>query len=123
MASKQSVKITGLGISQFDCSLQGVQSLHNVIGSQIDYKTLSVYNTRADRGFNIFEAFNRYFSTEDEANGQEVLDIDKYVDPMGVLAEFGRRKGGLHLQDNVVEYFERRKADNKWYNITFLFSG
>ena len=108
---KQSVKITGLGLSAFEAGLQGIQALHSVIGSQVDYTTLSAVQMEAERGHPVLEAANRYFSSQVESQGQDTAELGPHVDPYGILAKLGDAQRGLHLQDNKVEYFERQRSD------------
>ena len=75
----------------------------------MDISTLSSWYPTAERSFPILEASNRYFSNQQEAQGQDVMQLGKYVDPYGILAKLGEAQGVLHLQDNQVEYFERRQ--------------
>ena len=54
------------------------------------------------------EVSNRFFTGAQEASGQETAVLSKVIDPFGILAKAGDKCQGVHLQDNVVSYFERR---------------
>ncbi|KAH8074204.1 hypothetical protein BXZ70DRAFT_1013197 [Cristinia sonorae] len=104
---KQSVKITGLGLEEFDQALKGIQALRDVVSSQYDYTTLTPWKVETERTFSTLEASNRYFSSSHEASGQETVTLGKQVDPMGILLKIGQELRSVHVQDNVVAYYER----------------
>ena len=105
------MRLTGLGAPEFSAAIQGIQALHSVVGSQIDYTTLSLCRAEAERGHPTLEAGNRYFSTQSESQGQDTAELGNHVDPYGILGKLGEEQRCLHLQDNKVEYFERRQSD------------
>ena len=82
-----------------------------MIGSQLDSSSLSSWLPTAERGFSVLEAANRYFSSQHESQGQDVVELGEQVDPYGILRKWGDEQRGLHLQDNKVEYFERRRSN------------
>ncbi|KAH8096841.1 hypothetical protein BXZ70DRAFT_1009519 [Cristinia sonorae] len=96
---KQSVKITGLGLEEFDQALKGIQALRDVVSSQYDYTTLTPWKVETEHTFSTLEASNCYFSSSHEASGQETVTLGKHVDPMGILLKIGQELRSVHVQD------------------------
>ncbi|KAH8084934.1 hypothetical protein BXZ70DRAFT_900363, partial [Cristinia sonorae] len=99
-----SVKI--IGLEEFDQALKGIQALRDVVSSQYDYTTLTPWKVETERTFSTLEASNRYFSSSHEASGQETVTLGKHIDPMGILLKIGQELRSVHVQDNVVAYYE-----------------
>ena len=93
---------------EFSRALQGIEALRDIIGVQVDGSTLTPLEFQSERGHPVLEITNRYFTAEREATGQDAVTLGPAVDPLGILAAFGKEQGGLHLQDNTVEYYEQR---------------
>lgn len=112
---KQSVKISGLGVEPFADALRGIQELQSVLATQVDRAAMAPYVVLTDSGYGILEAGNRYFSSSQEAQGQPPVPLGNHIDPVGILATVKTDIKGVHIQDNVVEYYERRiaSADGK----------
>lgn len=106
--------LSGLGSASFERGLDGLKALHAVIASRIDKDCapLSVADQDSE-GFSTLRFSNRYFTDGRDAKEQERVAFTADQDPLQVLANIARDKQLFHLQDNVVEYYERVAKGNE----------
>lgn len=55
------------------------------------------------------------------AHGHQPIEFETCIDPDGVLKEHGAKHGLVHIEDNMVAYFERRPSQTAQYAILFYF--
>lgn len=105
---KQSVALTGLGLPLFADCLSGINALRDVMVAHLGHANMSDWEPTMIQGYPVIHLSNRYLSTQQEALGQDQAVMTKDVDPMGILGRMQERQNMVHVQDNVVEYYERR---------------
>lgn len=103
----QSLRISGLGLSEFQEALSGLQVLQDCL---VAYKAGSlpfVSCSTFEHGFPVLDAGNWFFSSQQEANNSDVIKLGSYVDPAGILEQMGKNHWGVYVLHNEVKYFER----------------
>ena len=105
-SAKQSVTLTGLGISEFDQYAAAFIQIHGVLANCLPHGSLRQWKPLIHRGHATIECYNRYFSGSDEADDRPSIELDREIDPFGILLTTD--VDGVHTEDNVVQYMERR---------------
>lgn len=86
----QSLRISGLGLSEFQEALSGLQVLQNCLVAYKAESLPSVSHSTLERGFPVLNAGNWFFSSQQEANNSDVIKLGSYVDPAGILEQMGK---------------------------------
>lgn len=103
---RQSILVSGLGLEQFEQYTKAIMSIRQVLDGHLAAGMLQEWTPSTENGYLCLDFSNRYFSTNEEADGRSTFPLSKDLDPFGILAKAAGK--GVHTEDNTVMYFERR---------------
>lgn len=103
---KQSIVLSGLGLDRFEKYTTAILSIRNVLDGSLPAGALQAWTPVSENGYVGIEFGNRYFSTNEEADGRLAVPLSKDMDPFNILSQIIGK--GIHTEDNEVVYFERR---------------
>ncbi|KAI0640355.1 hypothetical protein C8Q79DRAFT_921845 [Trametes meyenii] len=108
---KQSVTITGLGVEPFDDAGAAVLAVYNQFSAHLKGHHLRTWQPERANAHLSLTFGNRYLTPVKFADGEPHGDLSEVVDPFNVLRP--HLSSQVHLQENVVEYWERNTQPNK----------
>ena len=105
---KQSITLSGVGIAQFESAVKGLLVIYQMFEAEVARtgNKLRPWQTRRDSDDLVLHFANRILTSRKDAGEEEAVDLESVIDPLNVLRPLLR--GEVHLQDNVVEYWEQR---------------
>lgn len=108
LRARQSVRLTGLGVNPFLKAVHGLLSLHESLATHRPGSTFSKFRPLEERGCVVVEVGNRFFLSQEEAGDLPVELMNPCIDPLNILGHLRDEKRGVHTEDNVVKYYERK---------------
>ena len=105
---KQSITLSGVGIAQFESAVKGLLVIYQMFEAEVARtgNKLRPWQTRRDSDDLVLHFANRILTSRKDAGEEEAVDLESVIDPLNILRPLLR--GEVHLQDNVVEYWEQR---------------
>ncbi|KAI0349264.1 hypothetical protein OH77DRAFT_1499631 [Trametes cingulata] len=101
---KQSITVGGLGSELFDDAVSGMITIYEHFKTQLRGYNLRPWRPEQRENHLALTFSNRYLTQAKFAQGETVVDLSLDVDPFNVLRP--RLTSQVHLQENVVEYWE-----------------
>lgn len=111
---KQSVTVSGLGLEEFDGAVRAVKAIHQRFAAHVGGLggTLRDWSPQRDGEHLTLMFSNRYLTEAKYAAGETPMDLGEFVDPLQVLRPMLVNRSEVHIQDNVVEYWERTEGSS-----------
>lgn len=110
LRARQSVRLSGLGVDQFTEAMHGLLSLREILAASRPGSSFAQFQTLQERSFRVIEVGNRFFLSQEEAGDLPVEGMNAVIDPLNILQQLAEEKRGVHTDDNVVKYYERKVA-------------
>ena len=107
---KQSLRLTGLGSKTFQECFMGLHALQELVKSKPychEIRFAWDVDARVGYGFSAMYFQNRLFSLISETAGEARVLLHPAIDPTGEMQRMWEGDTFVHVQDNVVEYYER----------------
>ena len=105
---RQGIKLTGLGASTFNASMQGILNVFTLFSNHIPCDTLknceNICNTFGQH--TSIDISNRYFSSIKNVPSERNVPFGKHVNPYGILARL-QTPNYVHSELNNVRYYKR----------------
>ncbi|KAI0665363.1 hypothetical protein C8Q78DRAFT_1084043 [Trametes maxima] len=108
---KQSVTITGLGVQPFDDAAAAVLAVYHQFSAHLKGHHLRTWQPERANTYISLTFGNRYLTAAKFSDNEPHADLSEVVDPFNVLQP--HLSSQVHLQENVVEYWERNTQPNK----------
>ncbi|KAI0665426.1 hypothetical protein C8Q78DRAFT_1072990 [Trametes maxima] len=103
---KQSVTITGLGVQPFDDAAAAVLAVYHQFSAHLKGHHLRIWQPERANAYLTLTFGNRYLTAAKFSDNEPHVDLSEVVDPFNVLRP--HLSSQVHLQENVVEYWERQ---------------
>ena len=107
---KQSVRLTGLGSKAFQECFIGLNALQELMKTSPYCNDIHLgwdIDARVGYGFPAMYFQNRLFSLISETGGDPRVSLHPVIDPTGEMQKVWEGDTFMHVQDNVVEYYEK----------------
>ncbi|KAF7983523.1 hypothetical protein HWV62_21072 [Athelia sp. TMB] len=101
---KQTVRLTGLGSTEFTDAIQDIANIVIFMGESLEHADIETWKPERFRNWQAIELTNRYFTHQNNKGDMIAVPIAANVDPEGVLALLAGDKW-VHTEDNEVSYF------------------
>ncbi|EIW51397.1 uncharacterized protein TRAVEDRAFT_84659, partial [Trametes versicolor FP-101664 SS1] len=113
---RQTVTVSGLGIEPFDKAVSAVMTIHQHFCAHLVGHNLRTWRTSRLENYLTLAFGNRYLTASKFAEGKPRGDLSDVVDPFYILQP--RLTTQVHLQENVVEYWEQTVTENQGRSIS-----
>ena len=110
---KQSLWLTGLGSTTFDDCIRGLYALQDLARSYLrnsDVQFSWDINHRVGTSFPAIQFQNRLFSVVSDVPDEHRVQLHHSIDPSRRMQGVWEGSTLVHVQDNVVEYYERAET-------------
>ncbi|EIW54544.1 uncharacterized protein TRAVEDRAFT_84071, partial [Trametes versicolor FP-101664 SS1] len=108
---RQTVTVSGLGVEPFDGAVSAVMTIYQHFCAHLVGHNLRTWSTSHLENHLTLSFGNRYLTASKFAEGEPRGDLSNVVDPFYILQP--RLTSQVHLQENVVEYWEQTVTENQ----------
>ncbi|EIW65145.1 uncharacterized protein TRAVEDRAFT_111478, partial [Trametes versicolor FP-101664 SS1] len=108
---RQTVTVSGLGVEPFDGAVSAVMTIYQHFCAHLVGHNLRTWSTSRLENHLTLSFGNRYLTASKFAEGEPRGDLSDVVDPFYILQP--RLTTQVHLQENVVEYWEKTVTENQ----------
>ncbi len=109
--------MSGLGIEPFDKAVSAVMTIYQHFCAHLVGHNLRTWRTSRLENYLTLSFGNRYLTASKFAEGEPRGDLSDVVDPFYILQP--RLTTQVHLQENVVEYWEQTVTENQGRCVVF----
>lgn len=102
--------LTGLGSAQFESAVSAMLAIYTHFQTFLSGHTLRPWQPEQAQEYLAITIGNRYLTRTRDAAGEAHVDLGDVIDPFNILRPLLSNQ--VHVQENVVEYWERGAASN-----------
>jgi hypothetical protein len=109
---RQSVMLTGFGSDIIKKAIDNIRYIHGLFDQEFMQGELEAWTPGRFGQFDAIDISNRYFTRRCDMNGEAPIQFSHAIDPENILTN-ALSNDFVHIQENVVEYYEAVEKDNK----------
>lgn len=109
---RQSIVLTGFGSDIMKKAIENIHYIHGLFNQEFTQGALEAWTPGRFGQFDAIDISNRYFTRRSDMNGETPIQFSRAIDPDNILTN-ALSNDFVHIQENVVEYYEAVKKDNK----------
>ena len=104
--------LTGFGSDIIKKAIDNIRYIHGLFDQEFMQGELEAWTPGRFGQFDAIDISNRYFTRRSDMNGEAPIQFSHAIDPENILTN-ALSNDFVHIQENVVEYYEAVEKDNK----------
>lgn len=107
---RQGISLTGFNNKTFEKAVEGAWNVCDFMANQLKEGEMTPWHPTVVDGAATIDMNNRFFSWKTANASEQVVPIDKKLDPHGTLAKLAGHEY-VHTQENQVLYYDCKTDD------------
>ena len=104
--------LTGFGSDIIKKAIDNIHDIHGLFNQEFMQGELEAWTPGGFGQFDAIDISNRYFTRQCDMNGEAPVQFSHAIDPENILTNV-LSNDFVHIQENVVEYYEAVEKGNK----------